>query len=136
MPDLLKDMLNNELLRKVAPWEKALDLIIPEMKKIGVDWYIHGSTAMALLLAIKKPIERCSNWVMSGGGEIFMEAVISIWLHNKELAPYDMSQHKIINYHGENIYLSSLEMLKQDNEYLGRSERVKLIAERIKENIR
>ena len=150
---------------KILPthWKKALDLFIPEMKKIGVDWYIHGSTAMALLnidvtpkdvniivpnysdfdkvrehfykLAIR-PIERCDNWVMSGGGEIFMEAAIGIWLHNKEHEPYDMSKHERIIYNGENIYVSSLEMLRQDNEYFGRLERVELIEERMKKNVR
>ena len=143
-----------------TPWRKALDLFIPEMKKAGVDWYIHGSAAMALW-GIKaapkdiniivpnysdfdrvrehfyrfaiKPIERCENWVMSGGGEIFMEASIGIWVHNKEYEPYDMSKLEKIVYNGENICVSSLEMLKQDNEYFGRPERVALIEKRMKE---
>lgn len=31
-----------------TPWEKALNLFTCEMEKVGVDWYVHGSTAMAL----------------------------------------------------------------------------------------
>ena len=31
-----------------TPWEKALEWLISEIKKIGVPWYIHGSVAMAL----------------------------------------------------------------------------------------
>lgn len=26
-----------------APWKKALDFLIPEMKALGVDWSVHGS---------------------------------------------------------------------------------------------
>ena len=137
-----------------SPWEKALDLFIPEMQKTGVDWYVHGSAAMALWgidvkpkdvnviipnysdfdkvrehfykMAIK-PIERCENWVMSGLGEIFMEAVIEIAFHNRELEPYDMTKLDRIDRKGTSIYVSNLEMLKQDNEYFNRPERVRLI---------
>lgn len=143
-----------------VPWEKALDLFVPEMKKIGVDWFIHGSTAMALWgmdvqpkdiniiipnysdfekvrnhfykLAIK-PFERCDNWLMSGLGCVFLEANISFAFHNKELEPYDMRRHDRLLYNGEYIYVSTLEMLKQDNECYGRPERVKLIEEQIKQ---
>lgn len=86
-----------------VPWEKALDLLILEMKKIDVDWFLHGSAAMALWgieiepkdinisianysdfdkvrnhfykLAIQ-PFQRCGNWVASGLGRIFLEANI------------------------------------------------------------
>ena len=142
-----------------TPWENALDLFIAEMKKLDVEWYIHGSAAMALWgidvtpmninviganysdfdkirdhfckFAIS-PIQRCDNWVMSGGGTIFMEAAMGIWLHNKELEPYDMNTLKKVVHNGNEIYISSLEMLKQDNENYGRPERVKLIEERMK----
>jgi len=145
-----------------APWRKALDLFIADMKKIDVDWYIHGSAAMALWgievapknlniivpnysdfdkvreafykLALT-PIERCDNWIMSGGGTIFMEANIGIWLHNKELEPYDMSGLEQIDYNSEKFFISSLEMLRQDNEYYGRPERVRLIEERMSKDI-
>lgn len=141
-----------------APWEKALDLFIPEIKQLGVNWYVHGSTAMALWgidvapkdvniivpnysdfekvrnhfykLAIK-PFERCDNWVMSGLGDIFLEAVIGIAFHNKELEPYDMNNLGKVVHNGEEIHVSSLEMLKQDNEYFNRPERVKLIEDRM-----
>lgn len=144
-----------------TPWEKALDLFIPEIKKLGVDWFVHGSVAMSLWgidvapkdvniiipnysdfekvrnhfykLAIR-PIERCENWLMSGLGEIFMEAVIGIAFHNKELEPYDMSKHGKIAYKGTHVYVSSLEMLSQDNMNYNRSERVKAIEEKIRQN--
>jgi hypothetical protein len=143
-----------------APWEKALNLLISEMKKLGIDWYVHGSTAMALWgIDVKpkdvnifipnysdfdkvrshfykfaiKPFERCDNWVASGLCNIFLEAVIGFAFHNKELEPYDMSKLGNIVYNGENIYVSSLETLRQDNEYFNRPERVKLIEDRIKE---
>lgn len=143
-----------------APWEKALDWLIPEMKKLGVDWYIHGSVAMALWgipvepkdvniilphsadfervrahfykLAIK-PVERCDNWVMSGLGTIFKEAVIGLSFHNKEAEPFDMSDLARLPYKGEKVYASSLEMLRQDNEHYGRPQRVTLIAKRMQE---
>jgi len=142
-----------------TPWEKALDLFISEIKKLNVDWYIHGSTAMALWgidvvpkdvniivpnysdfdkvrnhfykLAIT-PIERCEDWLMSGGGQIFMDAAIGIWFHNKELEPYDMSKLGKVVHNGEDVYVSSLDMLKQDNENYNRPERVALISERMK----
>lgn len=141
-----------------APWEKALDLLIPEMKKLGVDWFIHGSTAMALwkinvepkdiniiipnysdFNKVRKhfykqaiqPFERCDNWIESGLGSIFLEANIGFAFHNKELEPYDMSKHDVISYKGNNVYVSTLEMLKQDNINYGRNERVKLIEERM-----
>jgi len=142
-----------------APWEKALDSFIPEIKKLGVDWYVHGSAAMALWgidVAPKdvdiiipnysdfdkvrnhfckfaiRPIERCENWVMSGYGEIFMEAVIGIAFHNKELEPYDMSKLGKVDYKGTEVYVSSLEMLRQDNISYNRLDRVKAIEEKIK----
>lgn len=143
-----------------APWEKALDLFIPEIEKLGVDWYIHGSVAMALWgidVAPKdvniiipnysdfdrvrdhfckyaiRPIERCENWIMSGLGEIFMEAVIGISFHNKELEPYDMSKLGKINYNGTEVYVSGLEMLRQDNINYHRMDRVKAIEDKIRQ---
>lgn len=141
-----------------APWEKALDLFISEIQKVGVDWYIHGSTAMKLWgidvepkdvniiipnysdfdkvrdhfcrFAIR-PIERCEDWVMSGLGEVFMEAVISIAFHNKELEPYDMNKLGKISFKGTDVYVSSLEMLKQDNLNFNRPDRVKAIEEKM-----
>jgi AraC-like DNA-binding protein len=143
-----------------TPWEKALDLFIPEIKKLGVDWFVHGSVAKSLWgidvapkdvniiipnysdfdkvrnhfykLAIR-PIERCENWLMSGHGKIFMEAEIGIAFHNKELEPYDMSKHEKISYKGTEVYVSSLEMLRQDNINYNRLERVKAIEEKIRE---
>ena len=145
-----------------TPWEKALELFISEINKLNIPWYIHGSVAMALWgidvtpkdvniimpnysdfdkikghfckFAIS-PIERCDNWVMSGGGTIFMEASIGIYFHNKELEPYDMSRLGKTVYKGEEVYISSLEMLKQDNENYGRPERVKLIENRMEQMI-
>ncbi len=143
-----------------APWEKALDLFIPEIEKLGVDWYIHGSVAMALWgidVAPKdvniiipnysdfdrvrdhfckyaiRPIERCENWIMSGLGEIFMEAVIGISFHNKELEPYDMSKLGKINYNGTEVYVSGLEMLRQDKINYHRMDRVKAIEDKIRQ---
>ncbi len=144
-----------------TPWEKALDLFIPEINKLGVDWFVHGSVAMSLWgidvspkdvniiinnysdfdkvrnhfckLAIR-PIERCENWLMSGLGDIFMEAVIGIAFHNKELEPYDMSKYGKILYKGTEVYVSSLEMLRQDNMNYNRLERVKAIEEKIGQN--
>lgn len=141
-----------------APWEKALDRLLPEMEALGVDFYLHGSAAMALhgiditpkdiniiipnssdfdkvrehfhKLAIK-PFERCDNWLMSGLGEIFLDAVIGFSFHNKELEPYDMSVLSKAEYHGYTLCLSTLEMLRQDNISFNRPERVTLIEERM-----
>lgn len=59
-----------------------------------------------------RPFERCENWLMSGYGEVFMEAVIGIAFHNKELEPYDMSKLGKITYKGKEVCVSSLEMLR------------------------
>lgn len=144
-----------------TPWKKALDLFIEEMHQLDVDWYIHGSTAMALWgIDVKpkdvniiisnysdfdkvrdhlykyaiRPIERCDNWIMSGLGDLFMEAVIGIAFHNKELEPYDRSKLGKVVHNGKEVYVSSLEMLKQDNENFGRLERVQEIEDRIRKN--
>lgn len=144
-----------------TPWEKALGIFISEIKELGVDWYIHGSVAMALwginvepkdlniIIAnysdfdkvrnhfykyAIRPIERCENWLMSGLGEVFMEAVIGISFHNKELEPYDMSKLEQIPYKGTEVYVSSLEMLKRDNMDYNRLDRVKAIEEKIRQN--
>lgn len=146
-----------------VPWKKALNLLISEMKKIDVDWFIYGSTAMALLgievepkdinisianysdfdkvrnyfykLAIQ-PFQRCDNWVASGLGRIFLEANIGFSFRNEEPRPYDMSQLDKVSYHGQEVYVSTLEMLKQDNQCYGRPERAALIEEQIKQNQR
>lgn len=143
-----------------APWESALEKFIQEIKKLNVDWYIHGSTAMALWgidvaprdiniiipnysdfdkvrdhfckFAIR-PIERCENWVMSGLGDIFMDAVISIAFHNKELEPFDMSTLDKLSFKGTEVYVSTLEMLKQDNIHYNRFDRAKAIEDKIKQ---
>jgi hypothetical protein len=125
-----------------------------------VDWYVHGSAAIALwgidvepkdvniIIAncsdfdkvrnyfceyAIRPIERCENWIMSGYGEIFMEAVIGISFHNQELEPFDMSKLAKVNYKGSQVYVSDLEMLKQDNICLNRLDRVKAIEKKIKD---
>jgi AraC-like DNA-binding protein len=141
-----------------APWERALDLFATEMQSLGVDWYVHGSTAMALWgidvpprdvniiianysdfdtvrerfykLAIH-PIERCDNWLMSGLGTIFMEANIGLAFHNKELEPYDMSRLTKLTHNGHEVWVESLEALRRDNENYGRPERVALIEKRM-----
>ena len=144
-----------------TPWKKALNLFITEINKTGVNWYVHGSTAMALWgidVAPKdvniiipnysdfdkvrnhlykfaiRPIERCENWLMSGLGEIFMEAVIGVTFHNIELEPYDMKRLGKVIYNGMEVHVSSLEMLRHDNMNYNRPERVKLIEEKIREN--
>ena len=150
--------IKQQLKLAASPWENALDRFITEIKKLDVDWYVHGSAAMALWgmdvrpkdvniiipnysdfdkvrdhfcrFAIR-PIERCENWVMSGYGEIFMEALIGIAFHNKELEPYDMSRLGKTTYKGTEVYLSSLEMLRQDNIDFNRPERVKAIEEKM-----
>ncbi len=138
-----------------------MGIFISEIKELGVDWYIHGSVAMALwginvepkdlniIIAnysdfdkvrnhfykyAIRPIERCENWLMSGLGEVFMEAVIGISFHNKELEPYDMSKLEQIPYKGTEVYVSSLEMLKRDNMDYNRLDRVKAIEEKIRQN--
>ena len=144
-----------------APWEKALNLFVCEMEKLDVAWYVHGSTAMALWgvdvvpkdvniivpnysdfervrnhfykLAIK-PIERCENWLMSGLGDIFVEAVIGLSFHNKELEPYDMSKLGKVVYNEAEINVSTLEMLRQDNLNFNRPARVKAIEEKMSIN--
>ncbi|MDR1704149.1 MAG: AraC family transcriptional regulator [Clostridiales bacterium] len=139
-----------------APWENALDLFIGEIDKLGVDWYIHGSVALALwginvtpkdvniIIAnapdFEKvrahfaryaiaPIQPCDEYGMCGGGQIFMEAAISIWTQKQDR--YDMSALGKASCKGRDVYLSSLEMLRKDNEYYGRDERVALIEEKL-----
>lgn len=96
---------------QTTPWKKALDYLISEMEKIGVDWYLHGSVAMALH-GIKvepkdinlivpnysdfdkvrehfykqaiRPFERCEGWVMSGLGAVFADANLEFAFGNKE----------------------------------------------------
>jgi len=141
-----------------APWEKALDLFIAEIDKLGVEWFIHGSVAMALWgidvtpkdvniiiancsdfekirahfskFAIA-PIQPCDDYGMCGGGSIFMEASISIWTQNQDFEPYDMTTLGQVPYKVRAVYVSTLERLKTDNEYYGRPERVALIQEKI-----
>lgn len=137
-----------------TPWETVLDWLISEMEKLGADWYIHGSTAMALhgiLVQPKdinlivpnysdydkvrnhfykqaiRPFERCENWLMSGLGSVFAEANIEFAFGNRENEPYDMKKLDAVTYHGKTVYVSTLEMLKQDNEAYGRADRIKMI---------
>jgi len=72
---------------------------------------------------------------MGGYGEIFMEAVIGIAFHNKELEPFDMSKLGKIHYKGTEVYVSSLEMLRQDNINYNRPDRVKAIEGKIGETM-
>lgn len=141
-----------------CPWESALDFMISEMETLGVDWYIHGSVAMALhgapvipknlniiipnysdfdkvrehfcKLAIQ-PFERCDGWIMSGLGNIFHDAWISFAFHNKELEPFDMGTLAKPDWNGKTVYTSTLEMLKNDNAAYGRMDRVKMMEERM-----
>ena len=151
----------NQMLRiSPAPWKKALNFAVLEMKKVGVDYFICGSTAMALWgievkprdinivvpnysdfdkvsehfykLAIQ-PFERCENWVASGLGRIFSEANIGFSFGNKALKPYDMHQHHQLVYNGESVYVSTLEMLKHDNKCYSRPERARLIEEKMRQ---
>ena len=141
-----------------APWEKALELFMAEIEPLGVDWFLHGSAAMALWgIAVTPkdlnviiancsdfekvrahfcryaigPIQPCDDYGMCGGGTIFMEAAISVWTQNKDFEPYDMTTLGKVPYKGGAVYLSPLERLKTDNEYYGRPERVALIEERM-----
>ncbi len=68
---------------------------------------------------------------MSGLGDIFVEATIGFAFCNQELEPYDLSKLEKIVYKGEEVYISSLEMLKQDNEHFHRPDRVQKIVERM-----
>lgn len=138
----------------LAPWEKALSLFIPEMNKLNIDWFIHGSTAMALWgIAVPprdinisipnyddfekvrnhfykmavKPFGYCENWVVGGLGEIFWEAAIGFSCGNKGQELFDMSKLGTTVYNDSEIHISSLEMLKRDNEYFDRPERVSMI---------
>ena len=69
---------------------------------------------------------------MSGLGTVFHQANIGFSFNNKELEPYDMSTLRKTEYKGEVLYISTLEMLKRDNESYGRPERVEQIEEKIK----
>lgn len=142
-----------------APWEEALDRLIPELKALGVDWYIHGSVAMALwgldvtprnlniifpnsadfdrvrsclLPYTIRPFERCDNWVMSGLGELFLSAVVGMSFANPSAVPYNRNALARISYHGETLQISTLEMLRRDNEAYGRPERVRMIEEQMR----
>ena len=81
-----------------TPWKKALDLFASEIEKLNVDWFVHGSTA------------------------------ISIAFHNKELEPCDMNTLEKVTHNGRDLYISTIEMLKQDNLLLNRLDRVNAIA--------
>ena len=143
-----------------APWKKALAWFAAEIQPLGVDWFVHGSAAMALWgmdVAPKdvnvilpnagdfdvvrnhfckfaiRPIERCENWLMSGLGNLFAEALIEIAFRNPSPGSYDMSQHKKIPHHGTKVHIATLEMLRQDNESYGRPERVRMIEDRMKQ---
>lgn len=146
-----------------APWEKALDFLIPEMKALGVDWFVHGSAAMALWgigvaprdlnviipnaadydkvrsrffrLAIK-PFERCDNWLMSALGSIFHEAVIGFAFQNAAPEPFDMNRLTRLDYHGEAVFVPGLESLRQDNAAMNRPDRVSMIEKRMREAAR
>lgn len=61
----------------------------------------------------------------------FLQANIGFAFHNKEFEPYDIRKHYKLPHKGENIYISTLEMLKEDNEYFGRPERMALINKQI-----
>lgn len=143
-----------------APWEKALDWLIPEMKQLGVDWYIHGSVAMALWgidvapkdvniilphyddfdkvrnhfykLAVK-PFERCDNWLMSGLGSIFREAVIGFSFHNQEAEPFDMGRLAQLSHNSQTVYADKLATLREANLCYGRPERAALIDKQMQE---
>lgn len=151
--------IKQQLKMEPTPWETALNDFIKEAKKLDVDWYVHGSAAMALCeidvtpkdiniifpnysdfdivrnhfckYAIS-PIERCDNWVMSGLGSIFMNASISLAFHNKEHEPYNMKTLNKIDYNGDYIYTSTLEMLKHDNESMNRYDRVEMIQQKLR----
>lgn len=151
--------IRQQLKLQPAPWEAALERFACEMEQTGVDWYVHGSAAMALWridvapkdvnviipnasdfdkirnhfykLAVK-PIERCEQWIMSGLGTLFLEAGVGISFHNRELEPFDLSKLSKTVYHGRQIFLENLEDLKRDNQNFGRPERVKLIEERMR----
>lgn len=141
-----------------APWERTLSLLIPMMKQLGVDWYIHGSTAMALWgidvkpkdidiiipnvsdfdrvrdyfykMAIK-PFERCDNWLMSGLGTVFLETAIGFAFHNADCAPFDMETLGRISYHGKELFVDSLKNLREANINYNRLDRVAQIDVRI-----
>lgn len=137
---------------------KRIGFIDSRNEKIGIDWYIHGNAAMALCgIDVKhkkmniiipnysdydivrnhfykftiNPFERCDNWVTSGLGNIFLQANTGFAFHNSEFEPYDIRKHYKLPYKGENIYISTLEMLKEDNKYFGRPKRVALINKQI-----
>ena len=141
-----------------APWEQALRLFITEAKKTGAPWYVHGSTAMALQgidvapkdvdiffpnahdfdrvraqlypLAIY-PIERCDNWVASGLGTLFLDAAIGLAFANETPEPLDVTTLDKVDFHGETVYVSTLGMLRKNNEFFGRPDRVKLIEDKM-----
>jgi len=139
-----------------SPWESALDLFVAKMQEIDVPWHIHGSCAIALWgldvapkdidiiipnrddfdkvrnhlykLAIK-PIEPCENWIMTGLGSVFMESVIGLAFayQNMEHKPFDMNKLGKVTHNGNEIFISSLEMLRDDNKFYDRPERVAMI---------
>lgn len=143
-----------------CPWQGALKEFIPEMKKTGADWYIHGSTAMALWgidviprninvcvpnyddfdrvknhfmrLAVQ-PFQRCENWVASDLGSIFLKANIGFSFGNRANERFNLQSLKKCGFGGEEIYISTLEMLREDNIGYNRPERVKLIEEKMQE---
>ncbi len=143
-----------------APWEKALNRWMDAVRPLNLSWYVHGSAAMALWgLAVEPrnldillpnlsdmervrelfrkqtlfPIERCGDWVMGGGGELFLDAPVSVYFHNSSQEPFDMGRLEKLIYREETIYLSTLEMLKQDNFRYGRPDRVQLIENRLRQ---
>lgn len=139
-----------------TPWEEGLMNFANKISATGIDWYIHGSCAMALwgisvvprnvdiiipdlsrLEQVRQlflnetiyPMGHCDNWVMGGIGGIFNKTNVSIAFHNIQLQPFDLSHLKEIEWNGINIRISPLEWLRRDNANYNRLERVKLIEE-------
>ena len=143
-----------------APWEKALRAFAAAMDAFETPcaWYVHGSAALALwgipaapkdvniiipnasdfeavrarlhTLAIR-PFERCENWLMSGLGDIFLDVTVSIAFHNEDMEPFDLQTLAKRPFHGRELYVATLETLRQDNINLNRLERVRAIEARL-----
>lgn len=132
-----------------CPWEKALDWVIPELEALGVCWYLHGSAAMALhgidvsprnvniifpdsgdFVRVRehfykkaiRPFEKCDNWVMSGLGDIFVDAFVGFAFANPGVS-CDFTALNQVERNGHTVYLAALETLLKDNQVMGRLDR-------------
>lgn len=148
--------LEKVLYRAPAPWKKALKWFADEMKNLDTPWLVFGSVAMVLWgidvdpepnnLNISfrndhdyekirrhfapyaiEPFVTCTGWFGSGFAALYAEDTpISLVVENEGI-DLNMSSFKKVNFEGHEIYLETLENLRDGNIAYGRAARAKQI---------